>query len=353
MSRNRNVEIEDIDGTEETGKRPRRRGGRNRSRGGISASTVVILLILTAVIAGIIAYVAAYKKVEDEYAYSRQPIVIEEGEAMKTLKNNLEGGSSVTQALRLSFKDYLIIYTGKQYIFMPVNYNLKMHNRSSDKLKKISENEWEYRENGKTVSYKGIDVSVHQGDIDWTKVAEDKVEFAMIRAVYRGYGAEGNLVTDKKFVENIQGAQAAGIHTGVYMFSQALNAEEMDEEIKLLLETIKPYKIECPVVLDIELTQEGTGRADGLTMEERTALAKQFCEKIKAAGYIPMLYYNYETALLLLDTEQLEDYDKWYASYSSDFYYPYYYSLWQYTDKGSVSGIEGDVDMDMSFKKFW
>lgn len=101
--------------------------------------------------------------------------------------------------------------------------------------------------------------------------------------------------------------------------------------------------------MDIEIANNGEGRADTLSVEERTALAKLFTEKVREAGYEPALYYNYETALLLLDINELEDSEKWYASYTEDFYYPYYYKYWQYSESGKVSGIEGNVDLDLWF----
>lgn len=311
--------------------------------------TVLMTVAVTAVSVGIIAYLVAYNAVKKQYEYSRQPIVIEESEAMKTLKDNLASGTGVTMALRQSFKNYLIIYSGNSYSFYPVNYDMKMHNRKKENLRVLPSGEWQYIEKGRKVSRKGIDVSSHQGEISWADVKEDGVEFAIIRAVYRGYES-GKLVVDTCFNDNAKGANEQGIETGAYLFSQAINEAELDEEIELLLETIRPYDIKGPVVMDIEPADGGAGRADSLSASERTALAKHFTEKIKAAGYRPMLYYNYETALLLLNTDELEESDKWYASYTSDFYYPYYYSYWQYTSSGKVKGINGDVDMDICFE---
>lgn len=329
-----------------------RKRNRRKVRGGVKPAALLLTVLITAVLVGVIAYLVAYKQVKQEFAYSRQPIVIEEGEVLETLKDNLSAGNSVMTSLRKSFSDYLIIYDSKKYIFQPIDYTRKMHEREPENLRLISDNEWEYQENGKTVSHKGIDVSAHQGEIDWAKVKEDGVEFAMLRAVYRGYET-GKLVVDKTFEQNAKGATEAGIPIGVYLFSQAVDQQELDEEIKLLEDTIKPYNIVCPVVMDIETAAEGQGRADGLSMEERTKLARYFADEIDAAGYRPMLYFNYEAAMLLVDTAQLEDVDKWYASYTKDFYYPYYYSIWQYSEEGTVNGIEGNVDMDMSFEKFW
>lgn len=312
--------------------------------------TVIITVLVTSLLAGIISYLIAYNAIKKQFEYSRQPIVIEESEAMRTLKDNLASGTGVTTALRQSFKNYLIVYNGNSYTFYPLNYDMKMHNRKKENVKVLPSGEWQYLEKGKVVSHKGIDVSSHQGAIDWAKVKEDNVEFAIIRAVYRGYES-GKLVVDTCFNDNAKGAGEQGIETGAYLFSQALNEAELDEEIELLLETVKPYDMKGPIVLDIELTEGGNGRADSLSAAERTALARHFTEKVRAAGYRPMLYYNFETALMLINTEELEDSDKWYASYTSDFYYPYYYSYWQYTSSGKVKGIEGDVDMDICFEE--
>lgn len=322
-----------------------RKSRKKRTPWRLVAATVIITCLITAAVT----YLIAYNSVEKKFEYSRQPIVIEESEAMKTLKDNLASGSGVTTALRQSFRNYLIVYSGNSYSFYPVNYDLKMHNRKKENVKMLEDGEWQYIENGKKVSHKGIDVSSHQESIDWAKVKEDKVEFALIRAVYRGYES-GKLVVDSCFHKNAAGASEQGIAIGAYLYSQALNEQELDEEIDLLLETIEPYEMKCPIVLDIELSEGGTGRADSLSKEERTALAKHFIERIKEAGRRPMLYYNFETALLLLNIDELENADKWYASYTSDFYYPYYYAYWQYSSTGKVSGIEGNVDMNICFE---
>jgi len=333
--------------------RRRNRSGRSgRGSRGWRPLPVILVMITVALLTAIVTYQVAYNGVEQEFIYSRQPVYVEEGEAMNAMRTSLEEGNSMTTAIRKGFKDYIVIYNSNRYTFIPVNFNLKMHNRVSENVTKIKKNEWEYREHGKTVSYKGIDVSSHQEEIDWKEVAGDKVQFAMLRAVYRGYES-GKLVVDARFDENAKNATENGIAIGAYLFSQAINEQEIDEEVDLLLSTISPYEVKCPVVMDIELTEAGTGRADGLTMEERTALVIRFCEKVKEAGYTPMLYYNFESAMTLVDIEQLEDYEKWFATYTTDFYYPYYYSIWQYSNTGTVNGITGDVDMDMSFKKYW
>ena len=322
------------------------RGKRKKAAQG---KAILIAALLGAVLSGVVTYLVFYKKAQKEYEHLKQPIIIEESEVLDKLKGNLEAGTGVTTSLRQSFKNYLIINDGSRYIFAPINYDLKMHNRVKENLDTAGAM-WSYEKKGRPLAKKGIDVSSHQGSIDWAKVKADGVEFAICRACYRGYGEEGNLRVDDTFEYNAGNAAANDITVGAYLFSQATDKKELDEEVELLLKTIAPYEIKGPVVMDIEIANAGEGRADQLGLEERTALAKRFCEKVRAAGYEPALYYNYETALLLLDVAELEDCDKWYASYTSDFYYPYYYKYWQYSEAGTVNGIEGKVDLDLWFE---
>ncbi len=264
------------------------------------------------------------------------------------IKSSLESGNSVMETLRKYYPNDLILYKNKRYVFTPVNDSLKKHNYKTEDLKQSENGEWQYTDGDKVISHKGIDVSSHQGDIDWAKVKGSGVEFAMIRALYRGYSS-GKLVEDEKFKNNIVGADANGIKAGVYIFTQAVNETEVDEEIAMLKELVGENKVDYPVVVDVEEANAGEGRMDTLGIEERTSLIKYYCEKLKDAGYKPMIYFNIESALLMLDLTQLEDYDKWLAAYNSEFYYPYQYTLRQYSDSGSIDGIEGDVDLDISF----
>lgn len=264
------------------------------------------------------------------------------------LQISLENGSTIVEALRGCFTDRLVLASSGRYYFLPIRTDLA-HNRYVNENLNILENgELQYLEKEEVVSHKGIDVSKFQGKIDWNKVAADGVEFAIIRAGYRGYGENGTLAEDDTFDANMKGAADAGIQTGVYFYSQALNEEELMEEAQLVLQKIAPYEISGPVVYDVEKAG-GNGRMNNLSVEERTRLTKLFCDTMEEAGYKPMIYHNMEMALLMLDLKQLEKYDKWFAYYNPELYYPYEYSIWQYTDKGQVAGIEGDVDLNISF----
>lgn len=206
-----------------------------------------------------------------------------------------------------------------------------------------------YVVNNEVVSFRGIDVSSFQGNIDWKKVKADGVDFAMIRVGYRGYGSSGKILLDDNFHSNIQGAIDAGIQVGVYFFSQAITEEEAIEEANFVLEQIKDYDITYPVAYDMELIPHDTARTDTLTGRQITDHTIAFCETIKKAGYKTCVYANRRFLVLKLDLSRLTAYDTWYAAYVSYPDYPYDFKMWQFTDTGSVDGIEGSVDINISF----
>lgn len=205
-----------------------------------------------------------------------------------------------------------------------------------------------YIVDNEVVSYRGIDVSSFQGDIDWDEVKADGVDFAMIRVGYRGYGS-GAIMEDEYFHANIKGAIAAGIKVGVYFFSQAITEEEAIEEAEFVLKHIKDYDITYPVAYDMELIPHDTARTDTLTGRQITDHTIAFCETIKDAGYKTCVYANRRFLVLKLDLSRLAAYDTWYAAYVSYPDYPYDFKMWQFTDTGSVDGIEGNVDINISF----
>lgn len=194
----------------------------------------------------------------------------------------------------------------------------------------------------------GIDVSRWQGDIDWQRVSRAGVEFAIIRAGYRG-SSTGTLVEDPYFKINMRAAAAAGIPTGVYFFTQATNEVEAVEEASMVLELIRDFSPEYPIFIDTE-GAGGNGRADDLDVETRTLVCEAFCRTIQNAGYTAGVYASknwYETRV---NVGKLEKYVIWLAEYRSVPRYEGYYEMWQHTSKGSIDGIEGDVDLDISYR---
>ncbi len=191
----------------------------------------------------------------------------------------------------------------------------------------------------------GIDVSKWNGKIDWKAVKNSGVSYVIIRCGYRG-SSQGALIEDSKFKENIQGAIDAGLKVGVYFFTQAVDNAEALEEASMVLDLVKKYKITYPIFLDVE---PSGGRADSLTKEERTAICKTFCETIEKYGYTAGVYANKTWLTNKIDASALSGYKIWLAQYASTPTYTGRYDMWQYKDTGKVSGINGNVDLNMSY----
>lgn len=199
-------------------------------------------------------------------------------------------------------------------------------------------------------SMAGIDVSKHQGEIDWQMVSESGIEFAMIRVAYRGYGEAGTLVEDPYARANLQGAADAGLDVGVYLFSQALSPEEALEEAEFLLAILEEYReiITLPVVFDWERVNREGSRTEGYEdMRTLTDSTLAFCRRIEEAGFEPMVYFNTFHARNLLNLAEVKQYGFWLALYSDRMRYPYKVDVWQYTDSGNVPGIDAPVDLNV------
>ncbi|MDR0963786.1 MAG: glycoside hydrolase family 25 protein, partial [Clostridium sp.] len=181
--------------------------------------------------------------------------------------------------------------------------------------------------------------------IDWNAVKNSGISYVIIRCGYRG-SSQGALIEDPRFKENIKGAIAAGLKVGVYFFTQAIDVNEAVLEASMVLDLIEPYRISYPVFLDVEASG---GRADSLTSEQRTAIIKAFCETIKAGGYTPGIYANKTWFTTKMDASALSAYKIWLAQYASAPTYTGRYDLWQYKSTGKVSGISGDVDLNISY----
>lgn len=272
---------------------------------------------------------------------------------LSQIAGDLSSGKSTVEMLRPLYPEELVVVSNGTFHFVPINESLKKHGLAQENVVVLDNGEMQYIQEGQVLSYKGIDVSKYQGKIDWQAVAADGVEFAMIRLGIRGYGEEGRIVLDDMFHTNIQGAQAAGIKVGVYFFAQAITEQEALEEAQFVLEQLSSYELQYPVVYDVEKVSASSGRMNKLSQAERTKVALTFMEAIKDAGYTPMLYANLEMMSVLIDVSQFEGYHKWYANYGSTLYFPYDFSMWQYTEKGKVNGIQGDVDMNISFVNEW
>lgn len=221
-----------------------------------------------------------------------------------------------------------------------------------------------YTPGGVTKSQLGVDVSDHQGEIDWAAVAADGIDFAYVRAGYRGT-TEGGLFVDEAYDTNVSAAQAAGLDVGVYFFSQATNVDEAKEEAAYVLELLGGRSLELPVAFDCEPMNPGT-RISNIDSATLTETANVFCSTIEEAGYRTILYgnaydlarYNYldvsgSSAEGLYAAGLAPKRAIWFAEYdASEPSASFDFAMWQYANDGTVAGISTAVDMNIRFTEF-
>lgn len=188
----------------------------------------------------------------------------------------------------------------------------------------------------------GIDVSHHQGEIDWQQVAASGVDFVMVRLGYRGLSGDA-LYEDRYVQQNLQGARDAGLLVGAYFYSQAINTREAKEEAFYALEILGDFELDLPLVYDWEQEK----RTKNMATKEVTACSYAFCRIIEKAGHQPMIYFNSYQAENLMELAYLTEYPWWLAMYDTEAPFPCRFDMWQYTSSGSVPGIEGNVDLDV------
>lgn len=193
----------------------------------------------------------------------------------------------------------------------------------------------------------GIDVSKWNGEIDWDIVKAEGVDFAIIRCGYRG-SSTGCLVEDPYYKQNIDNAQRAGVKVGVYFFTQATNLVEAVEEASAVITLLGERELDYPVFIDTE-GAGGNGRADNLDPATRTAVINAFCQTIQNAGLEAGVYASRNWYLNKLNREDFYDFTIWLAEYRQTPEYEDKYDIWQYTSSGAVSGIEGRVDLNISY----
>ena len=196
----------------------------------------------------------------------------------------------------------------------------------------------------------GVDVSKYQKNINWNQIKKAGVSFVIVRIGYRGYGASGTLVLDPMFEEHFTNVKNAGLKVGVYFFSQATTEEEAKEEAFACAYVLNGRKLDYPIFFDTEASgaSNGSGRADGLGMEDRTKCAIAFCEEVKAQGYKPGVYASTLWYRNRVDLSSLTKYTIWNAHYgvaSS----PIDCALWQGTCTARLPGYKGDLDVNISY----
>lgn len=251
-----------------------------------------------------------------------------------------------------------VVYSGWQPSFESKEafYDPTTHEKLVNTEKVIAGVKYKFDASGKpTVSssgnglVKGIDVSKYQYNIDWNAVKASGIDFAIIRVGYRGYGT-GALVEDPYFRKNIQGANAAGVKVGLYFYSQAINEQEAVEEASMVIRLIQETggRVSYPIYFDTEKVANDTGRADGISRDQRTRNAVAFCNAIQGAGYRAGVYSYASWFYNNLNMASLTGYSIWIAQYRDQLDFKYNYDIWQYTSSGTVPGVSTRVDMNVS-----
>ncbi len=237
-------------------------------------------------------------------------------------------------------------------IAIPALEGVPKSNYKDENFKKDENGFLHYYEDGELCSYVGVDVSGHNGDVDFEKVKAAGVDFVMLRIGGRGYGEDGVLYDDSYFRTNLRRAKDAGLMVGAYFFSQAITEEEAREEALYSISMLDGAKLDYPLAFDWEMLEVEDARTDNISPQTLTDCARAFCDTVKDAGYIPCLYTGSTLAYYKYDLSQLSDIDIWYAFYndSPDMYYNY--MIWQYSCTGKVDGIEGDVDLNICMKNY-
>lgn len=277
-------------------------------------------------------------------------------ELLTNIRSRMEKGETTLTLLENLFPNQIVTAHAGAYHFFDINESLAMNEFGYEHFTYpvLNEETGKYEgdvtldESTGVVTRKGIDVSRFQGKINWKKVANDGIDYAYIRLGYRGYGS-GKIVIDDAYEYNIENANAAGLDTGVYFFTEAISEREAIEEAEYVLKNLEGQSIDLPIVLDVEESASSDSRTKDLTKEQRTDAVIAFCEHIKKAGHDVMIYGNTKSFLIMMDMERLEEYDKWFAYYKYPLRFPYKMKMWQYTSSGTVDGIEGGVDINISF----
>lgn len=270
-----------------------------------------------------------------------------------------------TEALKKEGKEHSVKY----YSYMPESesdretfpyFDVGMNQRYMYVDKSLKQNTYKWLDSegvfsktapsGYKMSY-GIDVSKHNGKIDFKKVKAAGFEFAFIRIAYRGYGKAGNLKEDEMYKTNLKNAKEAGLKVGAYVFSQAKDESEALEEAKFAVELLKGYELDLPLVFDPETIKGDIARTDNVDGSQFTKNAIAFLEEIKKAGFSPAIYSNLVWEDYYYDLSKLKDYEIWYADYSNLPQTPYDFKYWQFSEIGRVDGVKGDVDLNVMIKR--
>ncbi|MBQ7584295.1 MAG: glycoside hydrolase family 25 protein [Lachnospiraceae bacterium] len=281
----------------------------------------------------------------------KEEIVVSENKPAKepVSKNTAKKKISANTAKKneaVSENKFNISQTGEAPEYVAINPTLPKAELIEDNFSVVSGNRLVYSQGGRNVSHFGIDVSKYNGTISWNRVKKQGVEFALIRIGARGYSS-GSIVLDENYVQNLRGCRENGIDIGAYFFSQAINTTEAMEEANYCVAALSGNAIRYPVIFDSEKILNDSYRTENLSSAELTEIFKAFAQVVKAYGYTPMFAGTKEQLAKHVLLEEMREYDIWLLDPGEKTEYPYRYSIRQYTDRGTLDGISGNVDFNI------
>lgn len=209
----------------------------------------------------------------------------------------------------------------------------------------------QYYEDGVKISYNGAVISQDQNYVNYIALKKAGIDFVMLRVGYRGF-ADGEIVPDKNFGQNLKDATDAGLSVGICFYSEAVNSAEAEEEAEFVLEHIKGYDIDYPIVFVANNVRGETDRSENLAKSLRTQIALAFIDKIREAGYLGMVGANKEYLILKFDLSKLEDGSIWLMEPGDLPDHPYTFQIWTYMENGEIDGVEGGCGLCISFVNY-
>ena len=271
-------------------------------------------------------------------------------ELRKVFKDLLNNKGSLT-AIRQLFPEDLIIASEGEYHFYPIDKTIQMNHFEEGDFKEEENGMLSYTGPDSNLSIRdGVDISRYQGDVDFNKVQESGIDFVMLRAGLRG-SAEGQILKDDYFEQNLKAASKAGLDIGVYFDSSAVNEDEAIEEADFMIDLIKNYEITYPIALKLVSSESEDARTVSLSREEYSKIARAFCKEVESKGYTSMIFGNLTSFTELLEKDILENYNIWIVFTGERQYYPYKFRMWEYTKIGSVDGINGGANLIMDISE--
>lgn len=275
-------------------------------------------------------------------------------ELLMQIQSDMESGGSTASMLRKLFSDDIVVVNAGKYYFYPILKSVPINHFQSGDFALSDDGRLTYKGSSKVTLQSGINVSEENGEIDWDLVAEDDIAFAMVDAGGRltsdsGTDEAGDIIPDDRLGDNLDGALRAGLNAGVMYHLGAVSEEEAEEEAAQLIGALKPYqdRLSYPVAVCVNVPAE-TDRTAGQGKTEWTRYVLTFCEALEEAGYQPMIYGNLAAFVMMLDMDDLKRYDKWIANTGASLYFPYEFSMWQYSVTGTVQGVSTEVGLDVS-----